>query len=153
MEPATFTAALDQRGANAVRCVCFASYAVVLAAVSFTQTEGLRKPLRRQSTLRRIRPSFVSICCYLSAEEFTSCFRIPREAFQEQLTILKPNLESIARRAKNGSGGLVEPDIRLAILLRILAGASYIDLQLIFRIGRSTVFSVFNSTLCAIILL
>jgi Villin headpiece domain len=128
-----------------------ASYAVVLAAVSFTQTVGVCKPLRRQSTLRRTRPSFASICCYLSAEDFTSCFRMPREAFQELLTILKPSLERDARRAKNGSGGLVQPDIRLAILLRILAGASYIDLQLVFRIARSTVFAMFNSTLCAIL--
>jgi hypothetical protein len=76
---------------------------------------------------------------------------MPREAFQELLTILKQNLERDSRRAKYGSGGLVDPDIRLAILLRILAGASYIDLQLVFRIVRSTVFSVFHSTLCAII--
>jgi hypothetical protein len=61
MEPATFTAARDQRRANAVRGVCLASYAVLLAAVSFTQTAGLRKPLRRQSTLRRIRQRFASI--------------------------------------------------------------------------------------------
>jgi hypothetical protein len=37
----------------------------------------------------------------------------------------------------------------LAVLLRILAGASCIDLQHVLRIGRSTFFSVFHSTICA----
>jgi hypothetical protein len=74
-----------------------------------------------------------------------------RESHQELLTILKPNIERYARRAEHGSGEFVQPDIRLAILLRILAGASCIDLLLVVHIGRSTVFTVFHSTLCAII--
>jgi hypothetical protein len=77
---------------------------------------------------------------------------MPRDAFDELRNTLKPLLERDVRRASNGSGGVIEPDVRLAIkLLRILAGASYIDLQFAFCIGRSTVFSVFRSTLCAVL--
>jgi Villin headpiece domain len=117
MEPATFTATRDQRRANAVRGACLASNAVFLAAVSFTQTAGLRKLLRRQTTLHRIRPSFASIFCYLSAEEFTSCFRMPREAFQELLTILKSNLARDARSVECGSVTLLSLVLSIRVTL------------------------------------
>jgi hypothetical protein len=52
--------------------------------------------------------------------------------------------------AKRSSGGRIEPALRLAILVRILGGASNLDTQLIFHCGRSTIYSVFYDTIDAI---
>jgi DDE superfamily endonuclease len=41
--------------------------------------------------------------------------------------------------------------VRLAILLRMLGGASYLDIQLIFHCGRSTIYSVFYDTIDAVL--
>ncbi len=49
------------------------------------------------------------------------------------------------------SGGPVTPDVRLGVTLRLLAGGSYLDQMLTFRLGASTVFAVFKETLEAII--
>jgi hypothetical protein len=75
---------------------------------------------------------------------------MPREAFYNLLAILRGDLERQLAAAAKSSGGRVEPASRLAIFLRILGGASYLDMQLVFGVGRSTVFQVFYSTLRAI---
>jgi hypothetical protein len=40
------------------------------------------------------------------------------------------------------SGGYIEPSIRLAVTIRMLAGASYLDVTLAFHIAKSSVYSV-----------
>jgi hypothetical protein len=102
------------------------------------------------AALRRVRPCFESVAGYLSDHDFTRCFRMPREAFYNLLGLLRHALERHLAAAANSSGGRVEPAARLAIYLRILGGASYLDMQLVFGVGRSTVFHVFHSTLRAV---
>jgi DDE superfamily endonuclease len=48
------------------------------------------------------------------------------------------------------SGGYIEPSIRLAVTIRMLAGVSYLDVMLAFRIAKSTVYSVMQETTEAI---
>jgi hypothetical protein len=44
----------------------------------------------------------------------------------------------------------VEPALRLGLTLRILAGASYLDMVMLFRVARSTAFEIFHGTVDAI---
>jgi hypothetical protein len=48
------------------------------------------------------------------------------------------------------SGGRVEPVVILALTIRMLAGASYLDMMLVSRIASSTVYDVFHSTVASI---
>jgi DDE superfamily endonuclease len=53
-------------------------------------------------------------------------------------------------QATRASGGVIDPITHLALTLRILAGASYLDLVLLCAVHRSTVFHDFHETLAAI---
>jgi DDE superfamily endonuclease len=52
--------------------------------------------------------------------------------------------------ALRSSGGRVEPAVRLALTIRMLAGAFYLDMMLVFRITSTTVYDAFHSTVASI---
>jgi hypothetical protein len=129
--------------------LCLPAAAVVLTVATLASAAAIKKtaPRRRMSALRRVRPCFESVAGYLSDHYFTRCFRMPREVFYNLLGLLRHALERHLAAVANSSGGRVEPAARLSIYLRILGGASYLDMQLVFGVGRSTVFHVLHSTL------
>jgi Villin headpiece domain len=129
--------------------LCLPAAAVVLTVATLASAAAIKKtaPRRRMAALRRIRPCFESVAGYLSDRDFTRCFRMPREAFYNLLGLLRHALARHLAAAANSSSSRVEPAARLAICLRLLGGASYLDMQLVFGVGRSTVFHVFHSTL------
>jgi DDE superfamily endonuclease len=49
--------------------------------------------------------------------------------------------------ARRCSEGAVTPETRLALTLRLLAGASYLDVAMLFRLGTTTVYVIFNETI------
>jgi hypothetical protein len=73
-----------------------------------------------------------------------------QSTFMALLTILQRDLMRDMRMALRSSGGRVEPAVRLALTIRMLAGASYLDVMLVFRIASSTVYDVFHSTVSII---
>jgi hypothetical protein len=119
--------------------------------VSATIASVITKPARRATRTARRRLSFDAVVQFLSPQDFTRCFRMPREAFDDLLRLLWPWMLRDKRRARCGDGGAIAPAVRLAIFLRILGGASYLDVMLAFRVGRSTVYGVFFATLNATI--
>jgi hypothetical protein len=66
------------------------------------------------------------------------------------LCTLKSDLTRDMHMASRSTGGRVEPDVRLALTLRILSGASYLDMVMLFRVASSTVYHVFHSTVKSI---
>lgn len=72
----------------------------------------------------------------LTAEEFQPCFRMHRWQFKE---LTDNRIVSLRNNA-------VAPEVRMAVLVRILAGASTLDLMLVWNIARSTVFQEYNET-------
>jgi hypothetical protein len=52
--------------------------------------------------------------------------------------------------AARSSAGSVEPTIRLALTIRMLPEASYLDMMVLFRIVKSTVYEAFHSTIASI---
>jgi hypothetical protein len=44
------------------------------------------------------------------------------------------------------SGGLIEPEIRLVLTLRLLACASYLDTMMLFGISRCACYAIFHDT-------
>jgi hypothetical protein len=104
----------------------------------------------RSPSKRRSRGSFASAHRYLDDKEFTRTFRMPRHAFHSLLATLQVDLLRDSVQAARSSGGVIEPAVRLGITLRVLSGSSYLDLMMLFRIGRSTVFDIFHSTIDAV---
>jgi DDE superfamily endonuclease len=75
---------------------------------------------------------------------------MPRHAFRSLLDAISADLYRNAAQAARSSGGVIEPAVRLGITLCILAGGPYLDLVMLLRIGRSTAFQVFHSTVDAL---
>jgi hypothetical protein len=99
---------------------------------------GIRKHIYRLSPLRRPWPSFQGMTCHLNAMDFARTFRKPRDAFQKLLTILHGRDVTQATRA---SEGVI--DQSLALTLRIVAGALYLDSVFLFAVHGSNAFLFF----------
>jgi hypothetical protein len=104
----------------------------------------------RDSSYPRVRTTFVDATKYLSEVEFTRAFRMSPDCFGKLLLLLRVRLERDERQGYRTSGGVVEPAVRLGLTLRILAGASYLDMMHKFRVAKSTVFDIFWDTVQAI---
>ena len=59
---------------------------------------------------------------------FRRQFRLEREDFHYVLQKVSPDLEKNSQQAVNSSGSPIMPELMLMITLRVLAGASYLDL-------------------------
>jgi hypothetical protein len=95
---------------------------------------------RRSSKKRRSRVLLLYIAEYLTDDEFARTFRLPRGAFVNLLTTIRPVLLRDAGQAARSSGGVVQPALRLEITLRMLAGASYLDFSMLFRVAKPPIF-------------
>jgi hypothetical protein len=76
----------------------------------------------RRASIRRVRPCFSTVVCDLSEGEFRRVFRMQRSTFTSLLNVLLPDLLRDDSMALRSSGGRIEPEIRLALTLRLLAG-------------------------------
>ena len=78
----------------------------------------------------------------MTAAQFKLRYRLDFEGFNELLGIIRPDLEPLdlaqAKRAKWGHD--VQTEAKLAMALRYLAGASPLDLELIYMVSKSYVY-------------
>eukprot|EP00170_Pyropia_yezoensis_P001830 contig_7775_g1834 len=82
----------------------------------------------------------------LADADFRLLFRMDRDTFWALFDLVRSSLETNEEMAILSSGQPIPPECRLAMALRVLAGASYLDCMLAFGVGRSTVFSVFKQS-------
>lgn len=80
----------------------------------------------------------------LANADFRLLFRMDRDTFWALFDLVRASLETSEEMAILSSGQPIPPECRLAMALRVLAGASYLDCMLAFGVGRSTVFTVFK---------
>jgi hypothetical protein len=114
--------------------------------------QGLRKLVHKMvsPSKRRSRGSFASAHRYLDDKEFTHSFRMPCQAYHSLLATLQVDPLRDSFQAARSRGGVIEPAVRLGTTLRVLSQSSYLDLMMLFRIGRSTDFDIFHSTTDAV---
>jgi DDE superfamily endonuclease len=109
------------------------------------------EPRVRRASRLRVRPCLSTVVRDLSEGEFRRVFRMERCTFSSLLTILLPDLLLDVSMGMRSSGGRIEPEIRLALTLRMLAGASYLDTVMLFAISRSSCYAVFHDTISSIL--
>ena len=75
----------------------------------------------------------------LTPKEFKQRYRLDWTAFNELLKLIRADLEPRdEKKARDAKWGvLVPPEVKLAIALRYLAGASHLDLRLIYHVSTS----------------
>lgn len=91
-----------------------------------------------------MKEAFVSF----SDAEFKKALRMSRSAFSKLLNLLRDDLGLRSRHGGHAApdgGTKLEPDARLAIALRMMAGGSLWDLMAIFNVSRPTLYRVFNN--------
>lgn len=99
---------------------------------------------RKRSALR---VDWQTLKKFWNNKEFTRAYRIPREEFVILLQRLgsvnsrvwNPSRASILQ-AERSSGTHIPPEHKLAAVLRLLAGGSYIDIQVIHGMAKSTLY-------------
>lgn len=93
---------------------------------------------------RRSRLGMSSTLLSLPEADFRLLFRMSRPDVFSLLDIVRGGLEVDEGMAVLATGQPIPADCRLALALRILAGASYLDCMLAFGVGRCTVFNIFH---------
>lgn len=100
----------------------------------------------RRASKRRARRSLIDVVRDLSPREFQNAFRTPKDTFEQLHIQLCPALERDVLQGLRSSEGSVKLDVRLAVLLRMWAGASYLDTIMLFGLSSSTVYDVCHAT-------
>jgi len=92
-------------------------------------------------------------------KDFRRYLRVSSQLFDELVDGISPDEATLARSRRaaqnaagrkgsaDGRGGFIEYPIRLAITLRYMAGASYLDLCYLFGVKRSTFYNIIWDTL------
>lgn len=85
----------------------------------------------------------------IGREPFRRLYRITYLQFETLFRLTKPYLQSSIQRSSIYAT-IVSTEVKLCVTLRILAGASYLDVRWPYRIGRSTTYLVFWQLLSAL---
>lgn len=131
------------RQQGAVRLVALVALTLAVAVCHTAVVTGA--PFSRESSMgRRSRLGMSSTLLSLPEADFRLLFRMSRPDFFSLLDIVRRGLEVDEGMAVLATGQPIPADCRLALALRILAGASYLDCMLAFGVGRCTVFNIFH---------
>jgi hypothetical protein len=116
---------------------------------SFNAIAGVLSPIHFWRMFRMKRASFDRLCkciiskvgddaVFKSQEWLDSCSRDNEEATTRTSSKRKTQC------ATNALGGTLSGEVNVAVMLRLMAGASYLDLLLIFGIAMCTIYNVFH---------
>ena len=106
---------------------------------SFEEISRVLLPLHFRRMFRMNRCSFDKLCeCVM--------FKVGEGVFKSQEWLDGSHEEAATRTqsATNALGGTLSGELKVAVMLRIMAGASYLDLLLIYGISTSSVYSTFH---------
>lgn len=94
----------------------------------------------------RLHLTFDNVTSVYDDVGFRRAFRMNRQTFQTLLTLIREDISRNEEMGMRAGRPVVAPDTRLAVTLRMLAGASYSDIQASYHVGRSTLYEVFKTT-------
>jgi hypothetical protein len=100
-------------------------------ALSTGKVHHASRDLSMTGNIKRDRTEVMRKIMSMNEDLFRKMYRLHRDDFFTLLEIIRPSLElsaSCKRAAINSSGSYIEPTVQLAVTLRFLAGASYLDL-------------------------
>lgn len=135
--------AVTKRGENYKRALyaCVAMNIVIKSSLTALLTKG--------SVVPRDRFDFMKHVHDLTEVQFTRMYRMSFDQFMS----LRNDIQPMCKRRQRRNAYLaraVSTEVMLCVTLRILAGASYLDVSWPYGISTSTVYSVFHETLQAL---
>ena len=105
---------------------------------SFDQFIQVLSPIHFRRMFRMNRCSFDRLCECVISKVGESTFKSQEWLLSHEAT--KPSTYN----ATNALGGVLSEEVKIAIMLRIMAGASYLDVLFVYGISTATVYSVFH---------
>jgi len=140
---------LSRRGhAVATRRSAFFAAAFVAAILPQVATAACATPPRVHTVGARARLCIHSGLDHVLEDDFRLLFRMAAEEFWALHAAVEHRLAMDEGMATLSSGSPIPTECRLALGLRILAGASYLDCMLAFGVSRSMVYAIFHQV-CA----
>mgnify|MGYP001810441820 CR=1 FL=1 len=139
--------------------------AELLDHIEQEEANALKEHIKEQRRLCRslpaekTRPTWTGFCNRVSDSHFHRQFRMTRSAYTNFCSILCTAIgedtfrpENWSQSARNSAshesrGGLIPGEVKVAIALRILAGASYLDLMPLFDVSVPHIYVVFDEFL------
>jgi len=131
------------RAQTAVRAALVVSIASVLAVFN-TAASAISPRTRETPAGIHSRVDMTYNMAAVSDLDFRLLFCMERENFWALLGLKRGRLGTNEEMTIFSFSQPVPAECRLAMALRILAGASYLDVMLAFGVGRSTVFYIFR---------
>lgn len=123
------------------------AFVILLLCVHAIAKNVRTRPRRRRSRCFGLgRLSMADATEFYDDSQLERAFRMPKESFNHPVNVLRPGLQQNSEMTDRGSPGAISPDVRVAITLRMLSGASYLCVMNTFKVRRSTVYGVFHST-------
>ena len=129
----------------------------LLAALEKNEKWEMHKQNREKEKEKPKRKTFTQITASLRDNQFHRVFRMNRSSFVKFCSVIESQVGEDTFRserkihdanqteaATNFRGGEVSGETRVAILLRLLAGASYLDLFMIYDVSSTTVYRSFQ---------
>ena len=117
--------------------------------------------MRTKESQKQKRKSFTQITNRLSDNQFHRVFRMKKISFHKLCLLIETNVgkdvfksekhttnyHSKTEAATNFRGGEISGEIRMAIFLRLLAGASYLDLFMLYDVSTKSVYNSFKKAI------
>ena len=129
----------------------------LLADLQYKQKLEERKRKRTPETRREKRKTFSEITSKLTEQHFRRMFRLPRASFYNLCTKIENNIgdqlfkserkvrpTKQTQEATNFRGGEISGELRIAIYLRMMAGASYLDIFMIYDVHNGRIYNSFE---------
>jgi hypothetical protein len=123
-----------------------AAYDVLFGVLVQQSQIRRRRAVARSGARPRAHQSFDELQDSLSRAEFTRAVRMSLETYANLLFLLKLDLTLDMRIASRSSGGRVDPEVRLALAIRMLSKSAHLYLML-FRGASSSIYNVFHRTI------
>jgi DDE superfamily endonuclease len=147
---------------NILQCFLFVtkSYAEVFRVLLQQQVVNDRM-LNRSLPVRLVRPTWEAFTSRIGEKIFRKMFRMSHTTFarlcNKIATVVTPKvfkseflvdpLLELPTLALDAIGGFIPGELKLAILLRLLAGACYIDMIALFHVSETSVWNVFHEAI------
>jgi hypothetical protein len=99
---------------------------------------------RKRTSRRKFRASsfkLLGATLHSTDFEFKACFRMNREFFRLLLSKLEPLMQCDVGMVRRSSGDAISPSTRLAMAIRMLAGASYVEVFFAFKVSQAAAYS------------
>jgi hypothetical protein len=118
------------------------SIVVTVNATEFARARMRKREVRRRRRkFRTMRLNILQATSHFLDFEFKTCFRMDRTNFESLLRTLEGGLQCDHEMARRSSGAEISPSTRLGIALRMLAGASYIDVFFAFKVSPAAAYA------------